>query len=133
MNAEIIVGPDSGWLKDKKVQPPPCQDSTILDDLSVDKKCDDALCGDVMFVNTFIVTKSSHVNFSTEEMLLLNSRCSAIMKGIKQVHGFYQHRGFRIIHIFIDGEFESLCRLLHIDHDNNVCQDHRSVLADKEP
>jgi hypothetical protein len=50
---------------------------------------------------------SRHIKFSTAEMLT-NQKAMTIADAIKQVKAIYMKRGFRITHLLMDGQFETL-------------------------
>jgi hypothetical protein len=67
------------------------------------------LGSNIMFVNKIpiFMTISCHIKFGTAE-LLKNQRNKTILNAIKQVKSVYMRRGFRINHMLMDGQFESL-------------------------
>jgi hypothetical protein len=67
------------------------------------------LGGDIMFVNRFpfVMTISRHLKFGTAEYIK-NQKDDTILTAIKHVKGLYMHRGFKITHMLMDGQFESL-------------------------
>jgi len=121
LTAEQIYGPNLGSLKGKTVWR---QEShvagnqvelpmTILDEFR-----NVLLCIDIMFVNgiPFLMTISRAIKFGTAEML--NRRdIPHLMKAIRNVIALYAKRGFRVVTIHADNEFEAVRpELLDLPH-----------------
>jgi hypothetical protein len=62
-----------------------------------------------MYINKipFFMTMSRHIKFGTGKTLK-NQYTKTILAAIKQVKSVYAKRGFQILHMLIDGQFESL-------------------------
>jgi hypothetical protein len=71
--------------------------------------CSIALGGDIMFVNRipFPMTISRSVHFGTSESLA-NQSSKTSMAALEKVKQVYNQRGFPILHIMMDGQFENL-------------------------
>jgi hypothetical protein len=67
------------------------------------------LGGNIMFDSRlpFFLTISWHIKFGTAESLK-NQQNKAILAAIKQVKSIYVQRGFKITHMLMGGQFESL-------------------------
>ena len=61
---------------------------------------------DIMFVNKipFVTTISRHIKFTTVEVIQKRTK-SQLSKCIKNVVAIYTHRGFKVQHALLDGEF----------------------------
>ena len=110
--ATAIFGPDIGSLKGKTVRQGGTHVEATLTDIPASIMThyrDLVVCGDIMFVNKipFMMTISRHLKFGTAEMLK-NQKDPALLASIKQVNRIYAKRGFRIRHLLMDGQFESL-------------------------
>jgi len=110
--AEDIFGPDLGIIKGKTVRHTPDAvrpQLAIIPDRIMRHYHDVTLAADIMFVNRmpFFVTISRNIRFATSEMIG-NQRGQTLLKAISQVISLYQLRGFRVTHILMDGQFESL-------------------------
>ena len=67
------------------------------------------LSGDIMWINgiRFVFTQSRHIRFITSQAV--RSATELGMGGyIKKVAGVYMQRGFRIVEMHMDGQFEPL-------------------------
>lgn len=110
--AEDIFGPAVAALKGKTTRRRPEPVQVNLVDIPHDiiaRYREVILAADIMYVNgvAFFVTVSRNIKFGTAEMIL-NKSNKTLLTAIKQVRKTYKQRGFRITHLLIDGEFESL-------------------------
>jgi hypothetical protein len=110
--AEDIFGPDLGILKGKTARhaPDSVKPNIVTVPMSIMKHYQDViLAGDIMFINKipFFVTISRYIRFCTSESVK-NMKNQTLFDAIKQVIRIYQTRGFRLIQILMDGQFESL-------------------------
>jgi hypothetical protein len=110
--ADAIFGPDKGSLQGKTVRGKPTRVETTLTDIPahiMEHYRDLTLGGDIMFVNgiPFFMTISRNIKFGTAEMLKTQHN-KTILAAIKQVKSVYMKRGFKIKHMLMDGQFESL-------------------------
>ena len=108
--AEDIFGPDVGSLKGKTVRraSTPVNTSMVTVPASlVERYRDITLSGDIMFINKipFFVTYLRHIRFGTIEVLT-DRKSKTIMAAMKVVKSMYSKRGFKILHILMDNEFE---------------------------
>ena len=80
---------------------------TNVPKLILDKYNKVALCCDLMHINVigFLNTISRHIIFATGS-IIKNIKINNIEYGIKQFHKLYLHRGFKIMRIHADSEFE---------------------------
>jgi hypothetical protein len=109
---DAIFGPAVGSLKGKTVRGKSTRVETTLTDIPAHIMAhyrDLTLGGDIMFVNgiPFVMTVSRHIKFGTAEMLK-SQHNKTILAAIKQVKSVYMKRGFKISHMLMDGQFESL-------------------------
>jgi hypothetical protein len=111
--AEDIFGTNLGSLKEKtnrgcpthvEVHQPNPIPITIMD-----KYDEVTLANDVMFINNipFFTSISQHIKFGTAERLI-NQQASNLMKAIKGICNLYALRGFTIILVLGDNDFETL-------------------------
>jgi hypothetical protein len=110
--AEHIFGPDVGSLKGKTVHRAPERVHATMNNLPpvlMSRYRDVALSGDIMFVNRipFFMTIARNIRFATSESLA-NQSSKAIMSCIKRIKQIYSQRGFRIMQLMMDGQFENL-------------------------
>ena len=110
--AEDIFGPDVGSLKGKTVRrgATPVHPSMVTIPASLMERYRDiTLSGDIMFINKipFFMTYSRYIRFGTIEVLP-NRQSKCIMAALKTVKSIYTKRGFRIVHLLMDNEFEPL-------------------------
>jgi hypothetical protein len=112
MAAEDIFGPDKGTLKRKIVRQTPKE--VIIDDISLPSHLKERyeniiIAADIMFVNriAFLVTTSRHIRFATSKKID-QMKNKTILKAIQEVLNIYQGRGFKVTHLLMDGQFESL-------------------------
>ena len=108
--AEDIFGPDVGSLKGKTVRrsSTPVNTSMITIPASLMERYRDiTLSGDIMYINKipFFVTYSRHIRFGTIEVLT-DRKSKTIMAAMKVVKSIYSKRGFKIVHLLMDNEFE---------------------------
>jgi hypothetical protein len=114
ISAEYIFGPDLGSLKGKTVQRAPLQVDTTMTynplPMTVHQRyCKVTLGGDIIKINNIpmLVTTSMKIKFSTVEYLDKQTT-SRMLKAIKSVLQVYPSGGFRVRHLMMDGQFESL-------------------------
>jgi hypothetical protein len=110
--AEEIFGPDVGILKGKTVRRSAERVATGTVDIPLSIMThyrDIVLGGDIMFVNKlpFFMTISRNIKFGTAE-LLANQTNKTILSAVRQVKALYMKRGFRLNHMLMDGQFESI-------------------------
>jgi hypothetical protein len=110
--AGAIFGPDRGTLQGKTVRQGAARVETTLTDIPASIMShyrEVVLGGDIMFVNRlpFFMTISRSLKFGTAESLK-NQKDKTILISIKQVKSIYAKRGFKITHMLMDGQFESL-------------------------
>jgi hypothetical protein len=88
------------------------------------------LCIDIIFVNKvlFLLTISKNIKFITGSVLENRTEAS-LVKAIAEIHGIYRSRGFRVVNILGDGEFECTRGALATDlHSNlNICGEDEHV------
>ena len=107
--AQRIFGPEVGSLKGKTVRR--ASTSVAAEQLEIPMSIMSryqkvTVAGDIMFVNKlpFFVTISRHIKFSTAEFLT-NQKTPTIVQAIKRLHQTYIRRGFQIIILMMDGQF----------------------------
>jgi hypothetical protein len=111
INAHTIFGRDIGSIKGKTIRSQLKGTlAAVLDNLPkeiMQQYRNITLCIDIMFVNKipFLMSISRNVCFITAEVLD-NRKESSLVKALKQIHGVYRQRGFRINLIIGDSEFE---------------------------
>ncbi len=110
--AEDIFGPNLGSLKGKTVRRTTEHVRTGHVNIPIsimERYRDVTIAGDVMFVNRipFFMSISRHIKFGTAEMIT-TQKATTLMTAIKHVKSAYLQRGFKITHILLDGQFESL-------------------------
>jgi hypothetical protein len=85
---------------------------------------DITLCIDIMFVNKipFFMSISRNIRFITGKVLD-NRKQESLQKAIRQIHGIYSKRGFRITLILEDSKFECLRGTIATDlhSELNIC------------
>ena len=110
--AEDIFGPNLGAIKGKTVhrkgEHVPSQYHSLPMEMVL-KYRDITLCIDIMFVNKipFLMTISRSIKFGTSEMIHRRD-ATQILRAINNVKAIYRKRGFRVIRVHADNEFESL-------------------------
>ena len=110
--AEDIFGPNLGALKGKTVSRPGQHVRTGIDPVPheiLKTHRSIALAIDIMFVNSvaFLLTTSRNLKFGTVEALE-NRQVPTIVRKLKTIEWLYHQRGFRIVSILADPEFEPL-------------------------
>jgi Reverse transcriptase (RNA-dependent DNA polymerase) len=110
--AQAIWGKDVRALKGKTVRSnaPRAQEMQLHVPKDFLKQHKDVyLCIDLFFVNKFpfFVTVSRRIDFTTANHLE-NRKISTIFKAFKDVYRYYLQRGFRIVEVHADSEFEAL-------------------------
>jgi hypothetical protein len=111
INADKIMGRDHGSLKGKTTHRKKLErvagSTTHLPKEILQQYRAITLCIDIMFVNKipFLLIISRNIRFITGTAL--NNRTEkSIVAALKEIHGIYRKRGFRITNVLGDGEFE---------------------------
>ena len=110
--AEDIFGGDLGCLKGKTVRRPTPHVPSKLIPIPMEiftQYRDVTLAGDILQVNRtlFFISVSRHIHFATSEMIT-DQKVTTLLSSIKQVQKHYAQRGFRVVTILLDGQFEPL-------------------------
>ena len=115
-NCETIYGKDVAALKGKTVRKQP--KSVATDIVKVPKEFlklhnEVEVDMDIFFVNKipFFISLSKVIYF-TAITHLANRKVETIFMAFKQIYGFYMRRGFRIVMVNADGEFDALKPLI---------------------
>ena len=108
--AERIFGPKVGSLMGKTVRRTPKEVQATYTNIPatiMSRYKEVTLACDIMFVNKlpFFVTISRNIRFCTSEFLA-NRKSNTIFKAINHVHQAYKKRGFKIVTLLMDGEFD---------------------------
>ena len=126
VRAEQIFGPDLGALKGKSVRTTPAPvvlPSVIpVPPALFSNHREVTLCGDIFYMDKamFFLTTSRNIQFLTVHHIL-NKKHDTIWKCICQANHIYKHRGFKVVHLLTDHEFQLLeSRLLSIDINLNT-------------
>jgi hypothetical protein len=127
LNADDIFGRDKDSLKGKTTRQTLGGITTNITNMPMQIMAqyrDITLCIDIMFVNRipFFMSISRNVRFITASVID-NRKAETLLKAIKQIHGIYRKRGFRITNILGDSEFECLRGSIATDirSELNIC------------
>ena len=109
---EDIIGPNLGALKGKTVSRPGQHIQTGIDPVPheiLKTHHSIALAIDIMFINSvaFLLTTSRNLKFGTVEALE-NRQVTTIVRKLKTIERLYHQRGFRIVSMLADPEFEPI-------------------------
>ena len=110
--AEHIFGPETGYLTGMTVKRTGIAVRTNLTNLPfeiLERYWSVTLSGDIMWINgiRFFFTKSRPVRFITSQAVR-NATALSLGGYINKVVGVYMTRGFRIVEMQMDGQFEPL-------------------------
>ena len=110
--AEDIIGPNLGALKGKTVSRPGQHVQTGIDPVPhkiLKTHRSIALAINIMFINSvaFLLTTSRNLKFGTVEALE-NRQVTTIVRKLKTIERLYHQRGFRIVSMLADPEFEPI-------------------------
>jgi hypothetical protein len=136
INAHAIFGRDLASIKGKTT----CQQVQVKGTLAavahnlpkeiMQQYRNVTICIDIMFVNKipFFMSISRNIRFITAEVLD-NRKEPSLVKALKQIHGIYRQRGFRIHLIIGDSEFECTRGAITTDikSDLNICGEDEHV------
>jgi hypothetical protein len=130
-NARKIFGPDLASIQGKTVQwtpAPVVADYVAVPCLLVKQNRIVTMAADVFFVDgtAFLVTLSRWIKFITVEQLPVRTAIS-LSKHITRVLQVYEHSGFRVRTILMDGEFEKVQDLIpHVECNTTAAKEHIS-------
>ena len=113
--AEDIFGPNVDALQDKTTRTKPNVIRTLYQDVSREitkAHRNITLTGDIMFVNRipFMITRCKAIKFGTVDNV--SSTNIPTLLSIKPVVAIYRHRGFRVRHLLMDGQFAPMIGML---------------------
>ena len=130
--ARHIFGPSTKMLQGKT---PATSDMHVIGykskvPLLIARKYRDViLTGDIMKINkiNFLIIKSRYLKFTTAAFIV-NQKEDTMMKVMLQVHELYRGRGFKIMSILMDGQFQCLDGPLSaLDVSLNICSNAEHV------
>jgi hypothetical protein len=110
VNADAILGRDLGSIKGKtthrKLERVPGNKMHLPKEILQQYQAI-TLCSEIIFINKipFLLSISRNITFITGTALN-NRKAKSIISALKEIHGIYRKRGFRITNVLGDGEFE---------------------------
>jgi hypothetical protein len=133
VNTDTILGRDLGSIKGKtthcKLERVPGNTMHLPKEILQQYRAI-TLCVDIMFINKipFLLSISRNIKFITGTALN-NRKEKSIITALKEIHGIYRKRAFRITNILGDGEFECTRGFIATDlkSELNICGEDEHV------